>query len=497
MHLPVAGGDPRHALDPMLGPPFFPITSQSLRGAWSFHALGEGRLEIEGFDVLVRAVPHPGGPTYGLRIHDGRTTVAYVPDHGPLALGPGPDGWGPYHEAVRTLAAGVDLLLHDAQFTDRGPGHQGDVRPLDGRLRRRPGRALRGRAAPPVPPRPLAHRRRRRRHRRPVARRADEGVRRDARRHDRPLMVRAPVRPIATGFFLVGSVDWLVEVALTTAVYERTGSTSWVAACVAMRFVPGIAVGPLAGVLADKMDRRLVIVGSCASRVVTLGLLATVAFAGGEPATLLVLAVLDSTLATPYRPAALALLPCAVGPADLAAATATVGRALQGTWIAGPAVGALAAGLVDPAVAFAVAAVALGGAAAIAQSVAPCPPVRSTDVARSPVEMLRDGVVALRQADGALALVGLAVIVELVFGFELVAHVEVAAERLGIGAAGAGWLTAFIGAGGILGGALAATRRPGRPRRRTGGGRRGRLRPLSGDVGLRSRHRGWRSGSCS
>jgi Cyclic nucleotide-binding domain len=270
-------------------------------------------------------------------------------------------------------------------------------------------------------------------------------------------MPLAPVRPIALGFFVVGSVDWLVEVALTTAVYEQTQSTSWVAACVAMRFVPNVAVGPLAGVLADRVDRRTVVVGSCVSRVLVLAVLAGVAFAGGEPAALLVLAVVDSALATPYRPAALAMLPRAVGPTGLAAANATVGRALQGTWIAGPAAGAVAAGLLDPAFAFGVAALALGGAATIARTVAACPPVRSSDVVCSPVEMLRDGVMALRLADGGPALAALAVVVELVFGFELVAHVEVAAQRLGIGPAGAGWLTAFVGVGGVLGGALAAS----------------------------------------
>src|SRR5262249_61024020 len=40
-------------------------------------------------------------------------------------------------------------------------------------------------------------------------------------------------------------------------------------------------------------------------------------------------------------------------------------------------------------------------------------------------------------------------------GSELVAHVEVAAQRLDIGPAGAGWLAAFVGVGGILGGTLA------------------------------------------
>jgi ribonuclease BN (tRNA processing enzyme) len=42
--------------------------------------------------------------------------MAYVPDHGPLAIGPGPDGWGPYHDDVLALVDGVDLLLHDAQL---------------------------------------------------------------------------------------------------------------------------------------------------------------------------------------------------------------------------------------------------------------------------------------------------------------------------------------------------------------------------------------------
>jgi len=268
-------------------------------------------------------------------------------------------------------------------------------------------------------------------------------------------MALAPVRPIATGFFVVGSVDWLVEIALTTAVYERTRSTAWAAVCVAIRFVPKVVIGPFAGVLADRVDRRIVVVGSCASRVVALAGLAAVTFAGAEPAALLVLAVVDSTLATPYRPAALGLLPVTVGPAGLAAANASVGRALQGTWIAGPAAGAMAAGLLNPASAFAVAAVALGAAAAVARTIPACPPVRSSDVSRSLVEMLRDGVVAARLSDGVPALAALAVTVELVFGFELVAHVEVAAQRLDIGPAGAGWLAAFVGVGGILGGTLA------------------------------------------
>jgi ribonuclease BN (tRNA processing enzyme) len=49
-------------------------------------------------------------------VSDGHSSVAYVPDHCPTALGPGPDGWGEYHAAIRTLADSVDVLIHDAQL---------------------------------------------------------------------------------------------------------------------------------------------------------------------------------------------------------------------------------------------------------------------------------------------------------------------------------------------------------------------------------------------
>jgi ribonuclease BN (tRNA processing enzyme) len=44
-------------------------------------------------------------------------SVGYLSDHNPTSLGPGPEGLGEYHEAARALAEGVDLLIHDAQYT--------------------------------------------------------------------------------------------------------------------------------------------------------------------------------------------------------------------------------------------------------------------------------------------------------------------------------------------------------------------------------------------
>ena len=108
--------DPARLLARMMSPPFFPIEPAQLRGAWRFEGLGEGSFDVEGFDVTAREVPHKGGTTLGFRLSDARSSLAYIPDHCPTALGPGPDGLGARHDAVLELSRGVDLLVHDAHL---------------------------------------------------------------------------------------------------------------------------------------------------------------------------------------------------------------------------------------------------------------------------------------------------------------------------------------------------------------------------------------------
>ncbi len=69
-----------------------------------------------GFSVDIAEVPHKGGRTYGFRVGDGHSVLTYIPDHCPTALGPGPDGWGEYHQSALELAAGADVLVHDAHL---------------------------------------------------------------------------------------------------------------------------------------------------------------------------------------------------------------------------------------------------------------------------------------------------------------------------------------------------------------------------------------------
>lgn len=109
--------DPVGLLRRAMSPPHFPIEPTGLRGRWSFSDLDDGTHLIEDLRVTVAEIPHKGGRTFGFRITDGASTIAYLPDHGPIALGPGPNGWGELHPTALALARDADYLIHDAQHT--------------------------------------------------------------------------------------------------------------------------------------------------------------------------------------------------------------------------------------------------------------------------------------------------------------------------------------------------------------------------------------------
>jgi phosphoribosyl 1,2-cyclic phosphodiesterase len=113
---PPAGLTAQALLERAMSPPHFPVTPADLRGDWSFTMLTPGEYEHEGFAVLVREVPHKGGRTFGYRISDGHSTIAYIPDHSPTRFGVGEEGFGAYHPAAVELAHEADVLIHDAQL---------------------------------------------------------------------------------------------------------------------------------------------------------------------------------------------------------------------------------------------------------------------------------------------------------------------------------------------------------------------------------------------
>jgi phosphoribosyl 1,2-cyclic phosphodiesterase len=110
LYLPAQRGETgRQLLTRMMSPPLFPIEPGGLNGDWSFHTLDAGSYEISGFRVRTADLAHKGGRTFGYRVEDEFGSVAYLPDHGPVQ--------GCSDEA-RALIAGVDVMLHDAQFLE-------------------------------------------------------------------------------------------------------------------------------------------------------------------------------------------------------------------------------------------------------------------------------------------------------------------------------------------------------------------------------------------
>ena len=76
---------------------------------WGFHALEDGDHEVEGFTVRATDIAHKGGRTFGYRVSDGHSSVAYLPDH---------TVDGGVEPAVHELLRDADVLLHDAQFVE-------------------------------------------------------------------------------------------------------------------------------------------------------------------------------------------------------------------------------------------------------------------------------------------------------------------------------------------------------------------------------------------
>lgn len=103
----------------MMSPPFFPIEPEDLRGAWTFDSIEPETLELGGFTVTPRDIPHKGGRAFGYRVEDGTAKFAYLSDHSPTTFGTGSDGLGEVHDDAIELCRGVDLLIHDSQHSSK------------------------------------------------------------------------------------------------------------------------------------------------------------------------------------------------------------------------------------------------------------------------------------------------------------------------------------------------------------------------------------------
>jgi phosphoribosyl 1,2-cyclic phosphodiesterase len=99
-----------------LSPPLFPVHLRDLPRI-TCHEVPQPTFAIGPLEVRTALVCHPN-PTVGYRIEEAGRSAVYLPDHEP-ALGLRDGEWpGSEWTSGYDLAAGADLLIHDAQFTE-------------------------------------------------------------------------------------------------------------------------------------------------------------------------------------------------------------------------------------------------------------------------------------------------------------------------------------------------------------------------------------------
>jgi predicted MFS family arabinose efflux permease len=287
--------------------------------------------------------------------------------------------------------------------------------------------------------------------------------------------IRAALRYPAFRSLLAGLAvsqvgDWLYNLALITVVYTRTGSVMWAGITTGARVVPMVILGPVGGVIADRFDRRRVMVASDLMRLALMLGLALMTTARLPIVLAPVIAALATTAGTPYLACVAAVTPRLVRDGDLPGANAARSAVGSIGMIAGPAIGGVLLLLGSPAMAFAVNAVTFGVAAACVLTIrapgafagpasrggsaGPGPGGQLALVLGSVFGGIADGAAALRAHPAAIRLVGADLTCSVIYGMQTVMLVLVA-DQAGLGMHGYGYLFAALGAGALAGTALA------------------------------------------
>jgi MFS family permease len=276
-------------------------------------------------------------------------------------------------------------------------------------------------------------------------------VTRGGRPTRRSVLARRDYRLLFVSFATSRLGDFLYLVALSAYVYERTGSAGWVAAAALSRFIPYTLLSPIAGVIADRFERRKVMAaGDLVQLTVMVGLTVAVLVAG--PAVLVVaLSAVSASAATLYTASASAMVVATVPEDELASANSLLSTVDELAFVAGPAAGGLLLLLGEPAWAFGINAATFAVSAAFLLAIRGRSRIAGGGAEGSAFGSLREGVRTLTRDSSVLVLVGCLVAGSAVYGVELVVLILISSDLLGTGSGGLGWLLAASGVGGVLG----------------------------------------------
>ncbi len=277
---------------------------------------------------------------------------------------------------------------------------------------------------------------------------------------------------------LVGSVigDWAFSVAISVYAYNNGGATALGIISV-VRYTVMAVLAPLLATLADRFDRRLVMFGADAVRVVLVFASAAIVFVDGPALPVYALSVLTGTAGMVFRPAQAAILPSlAQNPSELTAANVVSSTINSIGFFVGPAVGGLLLAVADISAVFAFNALTFVWSAVMVLGVRPlAAPVETNDGAdeadaenaedpKDPESAGEAGGMFAGVGDGYRVIFGdrdlrlivaLYVVQTVVAGCSAVYEVAIALDLLGLEDSGVGVLNAALGVGGLIGGAVA------------------------------------------
>jgi MFS family permease len=268
-------------------------------------------------------------------------------------------------------------------------------------------------------------------------------------------------RWLATGLAVSTIGDWLYNLALIALVYQDTHSPLWAGITTAARVVPIVALMPFGGVIADRFDRRRVMVACDLIRLALMVVLALVALARLPVVLAPLIAAAATSASAPYLPCVSAITPKLVPDADLPGANAARSGISGLSVMIGPALGGILLLLGSSVLAFLVNAATFGLSALATLAIPagdafrPAEPAGPTERSAGLLRGVADGALVLRSRPQALRLVGAEFMCSLVYGMQTVLLILVARQD-GLGLHGYGYLFAGIGAGALAGTALAS-----------------------------------------
>ena len=263
---------------------------------------------------------------------------------------------------------------------------------------------------------------------------------------------------LLAGEFVSGIGDWLYLVAVLVVVYAESSSPVLLGIVGAARILPYVLLSVPAGIVADRYDRRMVLLVTDVARGVLMIALAAIVALDGPVVAIVAISILAACFSTFFNPAIAALVPMLVEERDLGPANAAWATLDNLAFIVGPALAGvlLAAGGLE--VAFLLNAASFAVVAVVLWRL----PVPS---APEPVEPEAGAQAPEPEGWRGLAgrLVGPFVLdttTSLVSGGLSVLTVVLALDVLDAGEAGTGYLNAAVGVGGVVagvaGGALLA-----------------------------------------